>query len=138
MSDFELMYLFNDATNVVLAYFSLYLSIVFAFLVCSYLVADKLTRHMAITVVILYSVTTLFTGYSLNRFAQNTTNLGLEIMRLIESGQSQLTWTTLAQDIDTKGGLIFYPVAIILVVLISYFGSLLFFFYQRRQGLMSV
>ena len=134
MSDFELMYLFNDATNVVTNYFSLYITIVFAFLVCAYLVADKLSRHMVYIIIALYTIISLSIGYTLNRFTQNVTNLGLEIMRLIETGQSQLTWSTLADDIDNPAGLMFYPTTMIIVVLISYTGSLLFFFYQRRQA----
>ena len=136
MTDYEMLSEFNEYWGTVFMVFSVYVTVTFAFLVASYMVADKLKTGMVWVVIGLYTITSLWLNIGLNRFAAMAGLLGAEIKRLVIIGQSSLTWTTLSQEPDYILPLASYLIMIFPIFI--YLGTLIFFFHQRRSGRVSI
>ena len=130
MSDYEMFSTFTEIWNTVWLIFTVHTTVTFAFLVAGYLIADKLSSKMITVVVSMYSMVFGWCLLSIDRFTANGLALGFEIKRSVEMGNSELDWTTMANEPDSV--LLLLPVIIWIVFLGSYAGSIVFLFYQRH------
>ena len=133
MTDFEMLNEFNDLWDTVFMVFSVYATVTFAFLVASYMVADKLKSGMVWVVIALYTITCVWLNVGMNRFAAMAGLLGAEMKRLAVNGQSSLTWTTLVNEPNYVLKIAVY--LIMLFPILIYMGALIFFFHQRHTGI---
>ena len=130
MTDYELLTVTIEFINIVWAIFATYVSIVFAFIVASHLVAKKLTPRVVSLVITLYTLVAVWAvwGISMNAFAISATSGELK-RRLVEDGSS-LGWLPLLEMSDSVRSTV--PFLITLLVVVVYVGSIIFFFYQRQ------
>ena len=130
MTDYELLSVFQEFINITWTIFATYVSIVFAFIVASYLVSSRLTPRVAALVITLY---TLVAFWSVWGIRQNATGIAAtvgEIKRGVLEGNSSLGWVPIVETSDAM--LLMTPFLITLVSSVAYVGSIIFFFYQRR------
>jgi len=92
MTDYELLTILVEFINIVWTIFATYVSIVFAFIVASHLVAKKLTPRVVSLVITLYTLVALWSvwGISMNAFAISAT--GGELKRRSVEDSSSLGW----------------------------------------------
>lgn len=133
MTDFEMLSEFNEYWDTVFMIFSVYVTVTFAFLVASYMVADKLKSGMVWVVIGLYTISSVWLNIGMNRFAAMAGLVGAEIKRSVINGQSSLNWTTLMHEPDYVLSLASYLIMVFPIFI--YIGALIFFFYQRHKGL---
>lgn len=122
---------FMEIVNAIWTVFATYVSVVFAFLVVSYMVAGKLKPAIVSIIVALYTLVALWATWALNRGAASLTALVSEMKRNIAAGASSLSWHPATHTPDFL--LTMIPVIVTFVVLLAYAGSLIFFCYQRRN-----
>ena len=130
MTDYELLTILIEFINIVWLIFATFVSIVFAFIVASHLVAKKLTSRVVSLVITLYTLVALWAvwGISVNAFAISAT--ADEMKRRLLEDSSSLGWLPMLEMPDFMRSTV--PYLITLMVLVVYVGSLIFFFYQRR------
>ena len=130
MTDYELLTVIIEFINIVWAIFATYVSIVFAFIVASHLVAKKLTPRVVSLVITLYTLVALWAvwGISMNAFAISAT--AAEMKRRLVEESSSLGWLPMLEMPDIMRSTI--PFLITLLGILVYVGSIIFFFYQRR------
>ncbi len=130
MTDYELLTIFIEFVNTTWTIFATYVSIVFAFIVASHLVARQLTSRVVSLVITLYSLVAVWSvwGISMNAISISAT-VGEMKRRLLEGGSS-LGWLPIVETPDFMRSII--PFLITLLALVVYVGSIVFFFYQRR------
>ena len=131
MTDYELLTILIEFINIVWTIFATYVSIVFAFIVASHLVAKKLTSRVVSLVITLYTLVALWSvwGISMNSFAISATTG--ELKRRFVEGDSSLGWLPILEMPDSMRSTV--PFLITLLVFVVYVGSIIFFFYQRRE-----
>ena len=131
MTDYELVSAMTDSLNLLWTIFATYVSIVFAFLVASYLVARKLAVGIVWLVLTLYSVVSVWAMFGLNRTTSTVIGLATEIKRMALDPGSTLGWHTAASTPDA----VFSIIAAVngSVGLIAYAGSIVFFFHRRHS-----
>ena len=133
MTDYELVSAMTGSLNLVWTIFATYVSIVFAFLVASYLIARKLAVGMVWLVLTLYSVVSLWAMFGLNRTTSTIIGLASEIKRVALEPGSTLGWHTAASTPEIV-------LSIVVAVngsvgIIAYIGSIVFFFHRRYSRL---
>ena len=130
MTEFEMAYLSNDMLVGVGAGASYYFATLTAFLVASYLVANRLTRAMAFIVVGLFLVFQLSTLGGMFRTLQSLAGLAREMKAFAQAGKG-LAWHRAATAPDWAFDL---PRYLMLVVFtLATFAAVYFFFLCRRQ-----
>jgi hypothetical protein len=132
MTDFELLSVFVDFTNMVWMIFASYVSIVFAFIVAAYLVANTLTAPVVKLVISLYSAVSVWSVWALR---QNTSAISAtvqEMKRVVAEGGSSLNWVPQLGIPDAMIPIV--PWLITILAIFVYVGSIVFFFYQRKTG----
>lgn len=130
MTDYEMLSITVELVNTVWAIFATYVSIVFAFLVASYLVAQKLAPRIVSIVITLYTLVALWAVFGLNRTMASLSAAIGEIKRAVLANSSSLDWYPGASIPDVISSA--FPILITIIAVIAYFGSLAFFFHQRR------
>ena len=130
MTDYEMFSGLTESINTLWTIFTAYVSIVFAFLVASYLVAKKLASQMVSLVVALYTLVALWALFGLNRTSLTITALTAEIKRAVLESESSLGWHPAVATPDVV--FVALPAAISFVAIIAYVGSIVFFFHQRK------
>ena len=130
MSDYEYLDIFATTFNSVQQLFVNYVSILFAFLVASWLIAHKLSKVLVVLSIGLFTLVTLYYITMTYFVAQNLITMISLIRQQVESGQSTLGWVGFTQ---VSNVLPLLPV-LIFTKLLAYIGTLLFFFYQRKAG----
>ncbi len=130
MTDYELLTIFIEFVNTTWTIFATYVSIVFAFIIASHLVASQLTSRVVSLVITLYTLVAVWSvwGISMNAISISAT-VGEMKRRLLEGGSS-LGWLRIVETPDFMRSII--PFLITLLALVVYVGSIVFFFYQRR------
>lgn len=131
MTDYEMLSILIEFASTIWTVFATYVSIVFAFLVVSYLVSSKLKPELISIVVALYTLVALWASWVLNRGSASLVALVAEMKRSIQDGTSSLGWHPAAATPDFLLAVI--PVLVTLVALLAYIGSLVFFYYQRKN-----
>lgn len=130
MSDYELLSVFMAQVQALWEVFSTFVSVVFAFLVVSYLVASKLRRSLAAVAIALYTLVALWAAWALSRGAASVAAIAQEMKNHVRDGTSTLGWHPAANTPDVVGDAI--PIGITLIALLAYLGSVFFFYVQRR------
>jgi len=131
MSDYELISLLMASVDALWLVFSTFVSIVFAFLVVSYLVASKLRRSLAAIVIALYTLVALWAGWAMSRGSASVSAIVGEINLHVQGGTSSLGWHPAANTPDLVIRAI--PIVITLIAFLSYVGSMFFFYIQRKH-----
>ena len=132
MSEFELISLYDESGALLGAQVDTYLTILFAFVVVGYLVADKLTKTMMYVAVGLFTEATFLVGFAMYRTCRDLVNLAGEIRAAGQGADSALAFHTLASE----------PVLIMasvpwmfMVLLGAAYGAVIFlFFHVRSRG----
>ena len=127
MTDSELLMAFVEYGNFSQTLFMNFVTIIFAYLIAGFFVADKLNFKMAVLVTILFSITAFQEAASMlfawndavGLMPQMQTREALQFHGLVSSGGF--------------AGTLFYA-TYSFVVIVSYIGALTFFFHQRHQG----
>ncbi len=130
MTDYEMLSTVIEIVNALWAIFATYVSIVFAFLVASYLVADKLAPKIVSIVITLYTLVALWSVFGLNRISATASGMAFEIKRAVLEAGSSLGWHPIVGTPDQLFSAI--PVFVTTVALVAYVGSIVFFFHQRK------
>ena len=131
MTDYELAMLFLEYYNTFQSQFINLVSVLFAFLVASYLVASKLKTIMVVVVIALY--TSFFVDSVLVLYALHLDMLELQnVMKVrIAAGSTDLLFHTGANSdvplLETG-----FVISRIIAIGGGYIGAILFFFHQRR------
>ncbi len=130
MSDHELLSTFIAFTNTLWMIFATYVSIVFAFIVAAYLVADRLTPRVVSLVVTLYSLVSFWSVWAISQNAGAVAATVSEMKRVVEENDSTLGWVPQVSIADFLIPTL--PRVITGLAFVAYAGSIVFFFYQRR------
>lgn len=132
MTDYEIVSVLNEFVSTTWSIFSTYVSIVFAFLVASYLVSSKLAPRIVAVVMVLYTLVAFWALWGLNRTAANLMASIAEIKRRVHEDGSSLGWLPATSIPDFMLHAI--PLLITAVAVIAFVGSVVFFFHQRKAG----
>ena len=132
MTDFEMVSLLDQFISTTWSIFATYVSIVFSFLVVSYLVSNKLTPKIVYLVITLYTLVALWAVWGLNRTSANLGAALAEIRRQVQAGTSSLAWLPAAAVPDFIAAAV--PIVVTGVAVIAYVGSIFFFMHQRNVG----
>lgn len=121
MTDFEITYMANEYVNTLLTAFINFVSIVFAFLVATYLAAPRLNRAMSTIVLVLYTVTTFYLIVAVRLLAS--------AVQIVPTGVSPVAdGVGLVPLLDLN-----LPNKLELAVMVlAYIGSVWFYFQQRK------
>ncbi len=132
MSEFELVYLFDESAALLGAQMDTFLTILFAVVAAAYLVADKLTKTMVYVAIGLFTEATALVGFAMYRTSHDLVNLAGEIRSLGQTNDSALAFHTLANE----PALIMASVPWLFMGLlaVSYGAVLLLFFHVRARG----
>jgi hypothetical protein len=126
MTDFEILSLFGEfGTNIQDAFVN-YVGVLSAFIVASYLVANKLTTRMSVVLIGLFSVVALQQGAALLLYWGDQVGLLAEMR-----GRDTLSWHG-AHRAPPSIGLVFYATYFV-TVFGGYVGALVFFLDRRRR-----
>ena len=131
MSDYELLSVFMYSVETLWTVFSTFISVVFAFLVVSYLAADKLQKSLAAIVMALYTLVVLWATWALSRTSASVSAAAGEMKARVQDGGSTLGWHPATHTPEFVIDAI--PVVITLIAILSYIGSVFFFYVQRRD-----
>lgn len=129
MSDFELLVIFNETFDSIVTVFSIYISIVFAFLVACSLLAERLNRVLSWLAVGLFTGASAFFAAMIFGTTGALSDL-VEFMRTTNSGlESGLVWFNLVQT-EAPFGLVLQA-GMTLLMVASYAASIVFYVYRR-------
>ena len=133
MSDYEVLDLFYVIIEALQASVMNYVAVLFAFLIASYLIADKLESSMVFVVVGLFTVVVFQQASPIIGFGNDMAGIGNLIGMRAAVDSSTLSWHGAAQP---WGSAAIYTLqyAAIAVLFCSYIGALVFFFHQRHVG----
>ena len=128
MTEYELVDTFYTLSGLLDQFVANFITLLFAFLVASYLVSAKLDRRMVIVVIALYSFMALrYVGLYLN-VADDMIALADQITQLRHEKGSSLEWMVIGKELSTMH---YTQTA---AMFLSYLASLVFFFHTRRSG----
>ena len=127
MTDFDLIYLFNEFFNTTFARLNDFMAGLFAMLVAAYFIAGRLTRTMAGLVVTLYSLFSMATIVPAIAATDRMTLAALQIRAASEVEGSELS--QLISILPTRE----FIVPFMLVMMIAAYVSSVIFFYQMRK-----
>ena len=130
MTEYEVVSALTATLDLLWTIFATYVSIVFAFLVASYLVAHKLVSGIVWLVLTLYTVVSAWAIFGLSRTSATVVGLVFEIKRMALEPGSTLGWHTVVSTPDIAFPFISFVTTSVGVI--AYVGSIVFFFYQRH------
>ncbi len=130
MTDYELLTIFIEFVNTTWIIFATYVSIVFAFIVASHLVASQLTSRVVSLVITLYTLVAVWSVWGISMNAVSISATAGEMKRRLLEDNSSLGWLRLIEMPDVMRSII--PSLITLLALVVYVESIVFFFSQRR------
>ncbi len=134
MTDFELDYMFMERVAMGSATMMNYITLVFAMVTASYLVAHQLNRTMMITVLTLFSAFAMWiTVISMNATIDMAAAAAVIADRASEEGSS-LAWHAAAKPL-AKATVPFAPIVGVILHLGAYMGTIWFFFQARNKKL---
>ena len=129
MTDYELLTIFIEFVNTTWMIFATYVSIVFAFIVASHLVASQLTSRVVSLVITLYTVVAVWSVWGISMNAISISATAGEMKRRLLEDSSSLSWLHLLEMPDFMRSIM--PFLITLLAFVVYVGSIVFFFSQR-------
>jgi len=92
MTDYELLSLYTEYAQLFVSMVTVYVSILFAYLVAGYLVADKLTRFQFWLITGLFLFVSLDIASGIRIHGERAASLQGEIVRRIEAAESQIAF----------------------------------------------
>ena len=125
MTDYELMSLFGEYVSHQQAVYMNFVTIVFAYIVAGYFVANKLTGRMAAIITILFTVVAFQLGTAAFFLIKDQFGLVPEM-----STRDALQFHGAVQGGEPVTNM--YVFLYIVAPIIAYIGALIFFFHQRR------
>jgi len=128
MTEFEFVDAFYTIVGITDQIVGSYITLLFAFLVASFLVSSKLDRRLVIVVVTLYSYMAMRYVAIYYNVTDDMTRLGDHLTELRLQGGSSLDWLVIGD------GMAEMHFAQTLAMFLSFLASLFFFFYTRRKG----
>lgn len=134
MTEFETAYLFYEVYDGASTSLMNFITIMFAMLVASYLVAPRLSRTMAALVVILYSLISFGMINDLTAIYGDFARLGDRLYDLAQEDGTNLGWHG-AASAARSGSLHVARTFIISLAVLGYAGTVVFFFLVRRKKL---
>ena len=132
MSDYESLALVYSQVTLILTELTIFISIVFSFLVVSYLVAQKLTRSMAAVLVTLFTIVVLISTAIFLRTSTGLVAFVAHLREAVAAGTSGLDWHPLMTS--SGGSLTTLNYLTPSLFVLTYIVALVFFFQQRRAG----
>jgi hypothetical protein len=130
MTDYELLSVFVEFTSNAWAIFATYVSIVFAFIVASYLASRHLMPKVVSLVIALYTLVSFWAVWAINSQVNSISATAAEIKRVVQEDQSSLGWLPVVAVPDFMFPII--PILITSLAIAVYAGSIVFFFYHRK------
>jgi hypothetical protein len=130
MTDYELLTIFIEFVNTLWIIFATYVSIVFAFIIVSHLVASRLTSRVVSLVITLYTLVAVWSVWGIRQNSISISATVGEMNRRLLEESSTLGWLPILEMPDFVRSII--PNLITLVTFVVYAGSIVFFFYQRQ------
>ena len=130
MTPYEIVYLMNEfemmAINILLGY----ASILSAFLVAGFLIANRLSRSMVVILVLIYTMFSIWMALAgITKFNDLAALAALAQETLATAELSQLPMTEEWAERTYQRGSVFATV----IYTVSYLGSLIFFFAMRKR-----
>jgi hypothetical protein len=132
MSDYETMNVMLQQFSLLFTIFATYATIVFAFLVVGYLVAQRLTRLTVAILIVLFTLATLQCAMTSARGVANSFAIVDHVRQAIAAGRSTLGWipvfhtNALALRVTEYTGMGLF--------ILTYIGALVFFVQQHRSA----
>ncbi|GEM_PF-389073 len=128
MTDAEALVAFTDIVDTFHSLMGNYLTVLFAFLVTSYLAADKLDRAMAVVVLALFSIVAAAQILEIWMVRSDITGLGGAIAARVAAGESEFSWHGPAAFGWAKA----LNVLTMASVIGGYVAAIVFFFHERK------
>ena len=128
MTEYELVDIFYTMASLSDQLIASFITLLFAFLVASYLVSSKLDRKMTAVVIVLYSYMALRYVALFYNVSDDIGTLADTLTEMRLRGSSSLEWLEIGAGISVM--IIAQTVAMIL----SFAASIFFFFYMRHHG----
>jgi len=127
MTDYELLSLYSEYAQLFATMVAVYISVLFAYLLASYIVAEKLTRiqFWLVSLLFLYVSFDIVSGVRVH--GARTASLQSEILRRIEAQDSQITF------VDPSGIPMWLPDAIFAIYLFISLIAVVFALRLRRK-----
>ena len=132
MSDYESLALVYSQISIILTELTIFISIVFSFLVVGYLVAHKLTRSMAAVLVTLFTMVVILSTAIFLRTSTGLLAFVAHLREAVAAGTSGLGWHPLMTS--SGGSLTTLNYLTPSLFVLTYIGALVFFFQQRRAA----
>jgi len=130
MTDYEMVYLFQQFLDAGMSFLENFTATVFAVLVAGYLVGPKLTRTMVVIVIGLFTLLTIIQGFNIAGACTDAANLGLEIVKVRDNADSSLGWIFMGGSIELFP---YFPLALLFLVITAYIATIVFFFQARHR-----
>ena len=128
MTEYELVDTFYTIASLSDQLVASFITLLFAFLVASYLVSSKLDRKMAAVVIALYSYMALRYIVVFHNITDDIATLADTLTELALRESSSLGWLNISAGISTM-----YIVQTVVMIL-SFVASLAFFFHTQQRG----
>ena len=125
MTDYEILSLFNEMASNTQAVFMNYVTILFAFLIASFFIADRLSRAMTVIVLVVFTVAAFQEGAALMFHWSDQQG----IMSYI-AARDDLSWHGAQSGGPLMGSV--FDFTNMFAVVAGYVGALIFFFEKRR------
>jgi hypothetical protein len=129
MTDYNLVSLFHTSVSLLNQSLMDYVSILFAFLIAGFFIADKLKLPMVVVVIVLFTIIEANLLPNMYFLEHDMKILGAQLALRVTNGDFALPGLVMTQ----KGGN--YFLTQVIVTIGSYIGAIIFFFHQRRVGL---
>ncbi len=133
MSEYEIASLFYQIVETAHAALANYLTVVFAVLISSFLVATKVDRSTWIALLGVYSLFSIGMINEIVSLYSDMVRLGWEMVEFSERTGTALTWHGMASATE-DGPAWIIPIAVGVMCTLAFLGSLFFFFRLRKQG----
>ena len=132
MTEFELATLFFQIADTAHAAIANFLTIVFAMIVVSYLVAHRLDRIATGLLLSAYSLFSFGLAFEIFNLYRDFIRLGWELAKYQDAHPTAFAWLGMASDLK-EGPNWVIPTVIAAVCIIAYLGSMMFFLRMRRE-----
>jgi len=133
MSEYEMATLFYQVVEAAHAALANYLTVVFAVLVVSYFVANKLNRVAWICLLGVYSIFAIGMTNEIVSLYSDMVRLGWQMASQMDAEKTALSWHGMASGIE-DGPRWAIPIVVAAMCGLAYVGSIIFFFQIRKRG----
>ena len=129
MTDYNLISLFHTSVGLLNQSLMDYISVLFAFLIAGYFVADKLSLPMTLFVMLLFTIIEGNLLTNMYFLQQDMHTLSSQMASRVTNGDFDLPGLVMSNVGNN------HSATTVIVTIAAYIGALIFFFHQRREGL---